>query len=413
MSSKSYTFRDADLKSTPLKLLNGAGKTLSYAGISLPSLKGEVIEQQAMERAQLDDWGTDSFREPLEHYVDAVEAEANLNTFGRIAVKEMLIRSLVSRLKLTDWHKQHPAVANEVIHQPWIILGLPRTGTSLLSILLGLNPTARPLLHWEAATPIPPADMASAAEDERIAQCNEHLEQLFRINPAIRAMHPFGAMLAEECTALFMYDLRTLGVESQAYVPSFGKWLAAADMSPAYRVHKQTLQSLQAAQPTEQWVLKSPNHLWCLQDMLAAYPDARIIWTHRAPADIVTSLGSLTNTLQRPFTSQQNHRAVANDWKGKITDAINKATIFDDSRSDDWCFHLRYEDLTRDPTASMERILAHFGQPLGSLHQQRITRWLEYRPKDVYGKHSYDPGDFGWSAEQLSEEYRDYQQDYC
>ncbi len=413
MNSKSYSFRDANLKSKPLKLLNGVGKALARAGIVLPSLKSEVIEQQAMERAGLDDWGSDSFREPLERYVDAIEAEAKLNTFGRLAVKEMLIRSLVSRLKLTDWHNQHPAIAKEVIHQPWIILGLPRTGTSLLSILLGLNPMARPLLHWEAATPVPPADMATAAEDERIAQCNAHLEELFRINPAIRAMHPFGAMLAEECTALFMYDLRTLGVESQAYVPSYGKWLASADMSPAYRVHKQTLQALQAAQPTEQWVLKSPNHLWCLEHMLAAYPDARIIWTHRTPADIVTSLASLTNTLQRPFTSQQNHQAVANGWKGKISDAISKSTAYDNSRSDKWCFHLRYEDLMRNPAAAMESIFDHFGLALGSLHQQRISRWLDYRPKDVYGKHQYDAGDFGWTRQQLSAEFRDYQQDYC
>ena len=52
-------------------------------------------------------------------------------------------------------------------------------------------------------------------------------------------------------------------------------------------------QALQAAQPTERWILKTPNHLWCLDALLGRYPDARVIWTHRDPGKVVTSRDAL------------------------------------------------------------------------------------------------------------------------
>ena len=169
------------------------------------------------------------------------------------------------------------------IERPWIIVGLPRTGTSLLSILLGLDPVARPLLQWEAAHPVPPTTLEEAAEDPRIARTAKDLDGLMKLNPPLKAMHPFGATVAEECVAIFMYDVRALALETQAHVPSYARWLEQADMTSAYAQHRLALQTLQSRQPTERWILKTPNHLWHLDAMLAAYPDARVIWTHRDP----------------------------------------------------------------------------------------------------------------------------------
>ena len=413
MNVKNYTFRDSTLDSTPLKLINGAGNLLQYIGIDTHALQVEKIIDQAISRAKFDDFGSDSFLEPLELYLDSVNCEADLNTFGRIAIREMLVRSLASRLRLTAWNKEHPEASDEVISKPWIIVGLPRTGTSLLSILLGLNPMGRPLLHWETANPIPPPDMATAAEAPRIIECDKELKQMLAINPALKAMHPFGATLAQECTSLFMYDVRTTGLESQAYTPSFGKWLLNADMTPAYRIHKQILQALQSTQPTEQWVLKSPNHLWCLQELLTAYPDARIIWTHRKPADVVTSMASLANALQWPKSKRRDPRPVADDWNFKLHSVINKAMAFDRDRKEEWCYHLRYEDLMTNPEGAIKKIFQHFDLSVSELHQRRMCKWLEYRPKNSFGKHHYEASDFGWTPEQLEEQYSDYSSGYC
>jgi len=133
-----------------------------------------------------------------------------------------------------------------------------------LSSILGLDPMNRPLLQWEAAHLIPPATLEEAAADPRIARTTKELDGLVMVNPPLEAMHPFGATLAQECLSLFMCDVRTLALESQAHVPTYSRWLEQADMAPAYAQHQRALQALQSCQPTERWVLKTPNHLWDL-----------------------------------------------------------------------------------------------------------------------------------------------------
>ncbi len=282
----------------------------------------------------------------------------------------------------------------------------------LLSILLGLDPTARSLLHWEASRLIPPPTLATAGEDPRIAECAKELGQLLKLNPAIGAMHPFGATIAQECVALFMYDLRTLGVETQAYVPSYGEWLQDCDMSPAYAQHKLALQVLQSAQPTERWVLKTPNHLWCLETLLESYPDARIIWTHRDPGKVITSLASLTNALQRMFTHRRNHVAVAEEWLAKSRFAIESGIAYDDGAEEGWCQHLRFVDLMKDPIGAVRSLYARYGETPSDLHVRRMEVWLQERGRHSDGRHVYNPSDFGWTYEGLAETFSDYSERY-
>jgi hypothetical protein len=412
MNEKNYTFRDARLRSLPLRLLNAAGAGAALLGLRAPSLKPDAIVAAALARTGLRDTGDSSFREPLERYAAAADGEAELNTLGRIAVRNMLVNALCNRLHVIDWLQRHPQVSGERITQPWVVIGLPRTGTSLLCSLLGLDPGCRPLLQWEAAQPIPPADLTAAAEDPRIAVFGKNVERMLRLNPAVGAMHPFGGTLAEECTALFMYSLRTIGMESIAFVPSYGEWLANADMAPTYALHKMALQAFQHAQPTERWVLKSPQHLWHLQALLDAYPDARVVWIHRDPAAVVTSLASLNNAMQLPFARRHDPVRVAEYWSAKIVDGIAKASAFDAARGDGWCYHVHYDDLLADPAASLEKIYRRFGDTLSSLQRRRITAWLQYRPQNAFGRHVYDPRDFGWTRQSLQARYLDYRQRY-
>lgn len=412
MTNKVYTFRDAEIRSLPIRALNSVGRPLANMGFEIPRLTTESIIKGAQRRAGQSDLGGDSFREPLDRYLRSVHDEADLNQFGRLAVKSMLVSSLTNRIELAHWAKQHSEIRDEKIVEPWIIVGLPRTGTSLLSILLGLDPNARSLLHWEASKPIPPPTLANAGEDPRIASCAKELNGLLKLNPAIGAMHPFGATIAQECVALFMYDIRTLGVETQAFVPSYGRWLQGCDMTPAYAQHRLALQALQSTQPTERWVLKSPNHLWCLKTLLDHYPDARIIWTHRDPGKVITSLASLTNALQRMFTHRDDPAGVANEWRDKAGFAMASGMAFDDATSEGWCQHLRFDDLMRDPIAAVSKLYAQYGETPTSLHVKRMQLWLRERGRDSEGRHHYQPSNFGWSYDELAKEFSAYSDRY-
>lgn len=412
MNERTYTYRDARLRSLPLRLLNGAGAAAAALGLHYPDLAPEAIIDAAAARNGLRPALDDGVREALDRYVRAAENDAHLNTLGRMAVRNMLVNALANRLQVFDWIARHPDIENEIIDQPWVVVGLPRTGTSLLSILLGLAPDCRPLLQWESARPMPPSDLATAGDDPRIAAFSNDVGRMLRINPALAAMHPFGSMLAEECTALFMYSLRTIGMETIAFVPGYGEWLARADMAPAYDIHRSVLRALQSAQPTGRWVLKSPNHLWSLEQLLATYPDARIIWMHRDPAAVVASLASLNNAMQLPFTRRHDPVRVADYWADKLADGIGRARAFDETRGPGWCCHAHYDELVADPIATVEKIYRHFGDTPGALHRRRMAAWQRHRPQNIAGRHVYDLRDFGWTAAGLEQRYRDYRQRY-
>ncbi len=412
MSDVAYTWQDSELRAIPLRALNGVGAQLERFGVVYPALTSQSVMAAAVKSAGSDDFGSDSFREPLDVFVGACSTEADLTTFGRILVSKMLSSALANRIALREWSKAHPEVRDERIESPWVIVGLPRTGTSLLSMLLGLDPMARPLLQWEAAHPIPPPTLEEADQDPRIAKTAKDLEGLLKLNPPLKAMHPFGATLPEECVSLFMFDVRTLALETQAHVPTYARWLERADMAPAYAQHRLALQTLQSRQPTERWVLKTPNHLWHLEALLAAYPDARIIWTHRDPGPVVTSLASLANAGQRPLTSRSDPRPTAEEWKRKCEFALNSAIAFDQKSEGAWCQHLHYDDLMADPIAAVGRLYGQFGGAVSDLHARRMRSFLDHRPQDAFGRHRYDPADFGWTYPELAEEFKEYTERY-
>jgi hypothetical protein len=210
-----------------------------------------------------------------------------------------------------------------------------------------------------------------------------------------------------------MYDVRTLGVETQAYVPSYGRWLQECDMSPAYAQHQLALQTLQSAQPTDRWVMKTPNHLWCLETLFDFYPDARVIWTHRDPGRVTTSLASLVNALQGMFTERSDPSCVAEEWLGKTCHAIESGMSFDNQAKDGWCDHILYADLIDDPIATVRRIYRRYDEEVSPLHERRMAVWMRSRTPETTGRHIYDPADFGWSYDALADRFREYQDRYA
>lgn len=409
--NQTYTYRDGRITSPVLRSLNTVGGALETLGLK-PHLDPDRIVATAAQEAGSSDFGSDSYREPLELFIASLEAEAGLSTFGRLAIRKMLVAQLVNRIRLQTWTKSHPEAEREEIHRPWIILGLPRTGTSLLSMLLGLDPMARPLRQWEGAAIAPPSTLATANEDPRIAEATKRTQAVHKLNPAFQAMHPMGAMLAEECIPLMMLDLRCLGMETQGLVPSYGRWLQNCDMTPAYIQHKKALQALQIGQPTETWVLKTPNHLWCLDTLLEFYPDARLIWTHRDPGPVTASVASLNSTLQGIFAKQTDPIAVGKNWIQKLQHAVDCGMDYDDRASaqgnPDWCVHIQYNDLMRDPLGTLRRIYSHFGETPSSLHEKRTEAWLREKPQNEFGRHVYDPTDFGWTYDGLANTWKSY-----
>jgi hypothetical protein len=174
-------------------------------------------------------------------------------------------------------------------------------------------------------------------------------------------------------------------------------------MAPAHAQHRLALQTLHTRQATERWILKTPNHLWNLDALLAAYPDARIVWTHRDPGPVITSLASLANAAQRPLTSRTDPKPTAEEWKRTCTFAIGSAMAYDEAHPAGWAQHLHYERLVADPVGTVSALYEQFGQEVSPLHARRMEAWVTDRPADHHGKHVYDPKDFGWTYDALDD----------
>ena len=403
-----YTYRDSTLRAPPVVAANRAGAWGRRRGWEPVPLSSERIAEAAADAAGTDDFGGDEWREALDVLIDSIEREAKLSTMGRFAIRGLLTGALTNRLKVLAWVRDHPEVADERIDRPWAILGLPRTGTSLLSILIGLDPEARPILSWEASSPVPPPTLATHLEDPRIAESAKRVERLQKMNPAMMAMHPFGATVATECVALFLFDVRSMAIETQAFVPSYGRWLADCDMSSAFAIHRATLQVLQSELPTGSWVLKTPHYLWCIDQLVEAYTDARIVWTHRDLGEVVPSLASLNCALLQMGSDEVDPHAVGEEWHAKAVEGIARGMAHDEATEPGWCCHVRYQDLMADPVGAVVGLYESFGVEVRPLHRRRMEMWMRERHQAAFGRHVYDAADFGLDPDTIREQQHPY-----
>ncbi len=196
----------------------------------------------ARERTGLNDFGDDSFREGLECLIRSLRTEAKLNSVGEVVLPELILKHLTQRLQIEDWYARHPEIADEPIEAPLIGLGLPRTGSTALSILLAEDTEARSLRRWEAVAPCPPPSTVDGP-DPRIAEVEAMLAMQEELAPRLSALVPGSATDPEECQDLMALDFKSHYFQAFAYVPSYSDFLLDADLSSTYLYERRVLQA--------------------------------------------------------------------------------------------------------------------------------------------------------------------------
>jgi hypothetical protein len=395
----------------PVRLFNAAASP--FARWLLPLAPERLIATARREAGSSGprDLGDDGYRVGLDKLCRSLDEEAGLTPLGRTIARRELIRWLRNRIEMERWRREHPEIAKEVIEKPLFVVGMGRTGTTILHDLLAEDPDNRVPHSWELAVPYPPPEREHADDDPRIAALDAELSGVDRLMPEFKKMHPMGARLPQECVAITSHEFASMVHQTAYGVPSYARWLQdEADLGPVYAAHRRFLQFLQWRWPAKRWMLKSPGHLWALGPLLDEYPDARLVQTHRDPLRVVASLASLVETLRGMTSWKVDRKAIAREWMEEIAPALDRSV---DARQNGSIpagriVDFKFRDLLRDPFGGIRRIYQHFDLEFTPAAEANMRRHLAENPSDKHGAHKYRFADTGIDVGEARESFRRY-----
>ena len=377
----------------PVRLLNGCGALLEKTRIQRTPLLAVDLIETAKRRCGLDDFGGGDFFEAISRLLESCHRESRLNLIGKIALRSDLLRTLCSRLLMEEDRQIYPGIARQEIREPLFIVGLPRSGTTLLHTLLAADPEHRVPLTWEVMTPSPPT---GDHEQRRIQRATQSCNYLDWLAPTFRHVHAVGAELPQECVGLMTPSFMSDQFDTMYYVPSYRAWFFRQDLLPAYEYHRRFLQHLQFRRSARRWVLKAPTHMSALPTLLFVYPDALFVQTHRQPLEAMASVSSLITILRRVFSDAVDPLVVCRDavqyWSQTLDTFLQERDRLPRKRICD----LDFLEIRRDPIAAVRRIYKHFGWLLSPETEQRMRVVLARQSREQYGNHRYDLSQFGF-----------------
>jgi hypothetical protein len=381
------------------------------------SFDARALATAAQQKEGLADWGPLPFEQPLEVLADSYSS-ANLNDIGVHILRSGLVHSLRMRLRAQEWIRRHPEIAEEVIVAPVVVVGMMRSGTTLLQRLLAADKRFHCAYGWEVVEVAPRLDYGwSSDEDPRIAISEKREATSRELAPELFSIHPMYAREPEE-EIVFLSDAFLSHVpESGAHVPRYRAWIDQQDFSPAYAYLHRMLQFLQwqkrrrgvTARLAGRWVLKSPAHLGYLDTLRAHFPDLHVVHMHRDPCETIPSGASLNATLHAMHTDNVDRRRIGAEWLQRMGWTNDRAMAFRAGWGDESerCTDIEFTDAIADPIAQVARVYDAIGSPLTSEAESAMRHWLVQRPREP-ARPSYSADDFGLSDSQIDERFADY-----
>jgi len=389
----------------PVRLFNGFGALLEKTRIPSTRLFATDLIETTKRRCGLDDFGEGDFFEALSRLLESCHDEARLNLIGKIALKVDVLETLSARLQMERDRQLYPDIARQEIREPLFIVGLPRSGTSVLHRLLATDPEHRSPLMWEVRSPSPPTVVD---EKRRIRRASQSCKFFNWLVPTFRYVHTVGAEVPQECVSLMTPTFLSDQFDAMYYVPSYRAWFFRQDLRPAYEYHRRFLQHLQFRQAAGRWILKAPTHMFAFPALLSVYPDALFVQTHRTPVDAMASVSSLVTILRSAFSDGVDpftiYREAIQYWSETVDKFLNERDRLSSQRICD----VKYDQIYGDPIVAVRQIYDHFGWPLSRDAEQRMHALVASQAQRQSGNHRYDLSQFGSSPEEVLSAFAPY-----
>jgi hypothetical protein len=366
----------------------------------------------AVQRTSLTEIDSASWRAGLTVMFDDLNNSPAFTPSGRERVLDDATNALGRRMQVHAYIQAHPEVLDEPVQRPLFVLGMPRTGTTVISYLLDQDPTRRSLLHWQCVHPIPPASTETLRTDPRcLALLDEQRNILEFVKQAKMAL-PHWEDADGPTEDMFIHNQDFKGLSWDSFLPTdrYARWLFdETDMSSTYEYQKRYLQVLQSKAPGT-WSLKMPSHSVHIEALLKVFPDARLIWAHRDP---YKATGSLCNLWRLPQSLVMNTELLdqadmgrAATWQMRYH--VDRPLRARDRIGDDRFFHMYYHEMMRDPMDVMRRIYEWADEPLTVETEARMRNWLAEHPQDLFALNTYSLDQYGLTVEQLKPVFAEY-----
>lgn len=374
------------------------------------SLVAEELIDDARRTTGLDHFDSESFREGLEILVSDLNREDVAEPFVERNRKD-IVGALASRLKVTAYLEERPELLERPIDRPVFVFGIPRTGTTLLSNLLGADPARRSPLTWEIDDPVPPPTRETLLTDPRaVSRLEEERKQLAAF-PEMGKYYRNSAVYPNECMFFMIHDFKGLLWEGRGRLPSYRDWFFQTDVTSTYEYHKRFLQVLQADAPGV-WNLKMPSHGLFIPTLLEIYPDARLVWAHRDPLTATGSFCSLMSLSSRSATGSVDIEWIAENYPWQAVEHADRIMDARESLGEDRIIDVQYADLLRDPISAMRKLYQALGDVFSPEAEAGMQAWLDDNPQEKFGKHEYKLAQFGLSPETVAPLFERYLSHY-
>jgi hypothetical protein len=318
---------------------------------------------------------------------------------------------LETRLRLAEaWREQPEAVDASPIRRPLFITGMPRSGSTFLHELLTEDPENRAPRVWEVMFPLPALTPEQPARDPRVRKAAACLWWFRRLAPRADAVFPMRAATPHECVAIHSYTLLSEEFISTCRIPSYEAFLHAADLRPVYAWQRRFLQHLQDPSPGRRWVLKSPDHACGLEALLAAFPDAVVIHTHRSPIEVLRSSCQLTEVLHGLFARPGNREQLCARETRVLAERMERFIRFRDAHPElaDRFVDVTYSDLVADPLAIVGRIYRGLDMPLSDVAVERMRHLVSARSRYQNRLATTTEADLGEPVREQSRRFEEY-----
>ncbi|KPK16581.1 MAG: hypothetical protein AMJ62_05130 [Myxococcales bacterium SG8_38] len=382
--------------------MNAIGGSLEPVGIPSDNLYWERAQRLHPDAGD----PTPETRIALSALTQSLNEDAALNFIGKIAAWLDCTRMAATHLRIEQALRDAPAVEQTELPPPVFVLGLFRSGTTVLHRLLGQDPDNRTLPHWESFDPVHTLE----GPEPRQRKLTRTLLLADIVSPSIKAIHPMDAYQTDECRGMFTNVFRTPQFTVQYRVAGYLDWLLSQDAAIAYRHYRRQLQLVYHYRPDgKRFVLKDPTHTYFVDTIVEVFPDARFIFIHRDPVDTLSSICSLHAYARSVFSTDVDAHAIGAELSDSyITRMLEPAIAAVDRLLPGRVVHVRSSDLSRDPVGTVAGAYRSLGLELGEEARVAMHQYIRAKRQNPSPGHLHSAQGFGLDPEALYERFASY-----